>query len=308
MKAKVYKSTGSWYSVRTETGDSGNARMKGIFKIDGMGSTNPVAVGDDVDIEWESETEKTALIRDILPRNNYVTRQSPSNRRHFHIIAANVDQCILMAGLRDPNSPQGFIDRFLLTCEAFHIPALLVLNKSDLFREKELENLDYWTEMYGTAGYRVVAASTQKGDGMKQMEEYLKDRITLVSGQSGVGKSSFINHFLPSLGLKTAEVSGWSGKGTHTTTFAEMFDLPDGGRIIDTPGLKEFGIVDISRQELSHYFPEMRERLNGCQFNNCLHINEPGCAIKNALEEGFIFKARYDSYCNILGTINESDY
>ena len=308
MKALVYKSTGSWYTVKNQAGQTYNARMKGIFKIDGITSTNPVAVGDELQIELESEIENTAIINEILPRRNYVNRQSPRHKYQHHIIAANLDQSILFATLKEPRTSQGFIDRFLVACEMYHVPAAIVFNKADLHRKKEDEKFFEWKQMYEAIGYKVFLVSVEKGMGIETVQELLKDKISLLSGHSGVGKSSFINIISPQLELKTQDVSGWSGKGLHTTTFAEMFDLPFGGKIIDTPGMREFGLVDISKQELSHYFPEMRSRLNDCQFNNCQHINEPGCAIKKAVDEEKINIDRYISYCTILDSIEERKY
>ncbi|OQY95762.1 MAG: ribosome small subunit-dependent GTPase A [Sphingobacteriales bacterium UTBCD1] len=308
MKAVVYKSTGSWYTVKDESGNFHNARMKGIFKIDEITSTNPVAVGDEVDIDPENEAEETAIITAIRERRNYINRQSPRLKHQHHIIAANIDQSMLVATLREPKTSRGFIDRFLVASEMYHVPSILVFNKADLYRSKEQERFDEWKSMYEKIGYRVVMASVINGTGLSEIKNVLKNRITLISGHSGVGKSSLLNALLPDLNLKTQDVSGWSGKGLHTTTFAEMFDLPFGGKVIDTPGMREFGLVDVSRQELSHYFPEMRERLNECQFNNCLHVNEPGCAVKNAVEEGSIDPGRFDSYLNILDSIDENRY
>lgn len=310
MKAKVYKSTGSWYVVKTATGEVWNARMKGVFKIDDITSTNPLAVGDDVDIEVEQPSDHTAIVTAIFPRRNYINRQSPSHKMQHHIVAANVDQSLLVATLKDPRTSQGFIDRFLVACEAYQVPAILLVNKADLYGKKEKEKYAQWEQIYRSVGYRVLLTSVKDRLGIEEAQALLQGKITLLSGHSGVGKSSFINTVFPSLHLKTHEVSGWSGKGIHTTTFAEMFDLPEpaGGRIIDTPGMREFGLVDISRAELSHYFPEMRTRLAGCQFNNCLHLSEPGCAIKKALEEGEIYADRYDSYCHILETMQENRY
>jgi ribosome biogenesis GTPase / thiamine phosphate phosphatase len=308
MKAKVYKSTGSWYLVKTETGEKWNARMKGIFKTEGMTSTNPVAVGDDVEIEMENEIENSATITEIYDRKNYIIRQAPSHKINYQVVAANLDQCLLIATLKDPKTSQGFIDRFLVVCEAYHIPAIIVLNKTDIYKNKELTKAEEWRQIYGDVGYKLLMLSVKEQNGIDEINNLLKDKITLLGGHSGVGKSSLINILLPNLALKTHDVSGWSGKGIHTTTFAEMHDLEFGGQIIDTPGLREFGLVDISKQELSHYFPEMRSRINECQFNNCLHINEPGCAIKKALAEGQIHVERYISYCNILDSINETTY
>jgi ribosome biogenesis GTPase len=308
MKALVYKSTGSWYTVKNQAGRIYNARIKGIFKIDGITSTNPVAVGDVVDIELESEIENTAIINEILPRRNYVNRQSPRQKYQHHIIAANLDQSVLFATLKEPRTSQGFIDRFLVACEMYHVPAAIVFNKADLHKKKEDEKFFEWKQMYEEIGYKTFLVSIEKEMGIETVQDLLKNKISLLSGHSGVGKSSFINIICPQLELKTQDVSGWSGKGLHTTTFAEMFDLPFGGKIIDTPGMREFGLVDISKQELSHYFPEMRIRLNDCQFNNCQHINEPNCAVKKAVEEEKINVDRYISYCTILDSIEERKY
>ena len=201
-----------------------------------------------------------------------------------------------------------FIDRFLVASEMYHVPALIVFNKSDLYKGKELEKYEAWKEMYEAIGYKVLLVSAEKKEGIEELTTLLKDKVTLVSGHSGVGKSSLLNEIFPGINLKTGDISGWSGKGQHTTTFAEMFDLPGGGQIIDTPGMREFGLVDIEKQELSHYFPEMRDRLNNCQFNNCLHINEPGCAIKEAVINGEIHEDRYVSYVSILDSIEEKKY
>ena len=308
MRALVYKSTGSWYSVKNQAGSFLNARIKGIFKIDEITSTNPIAVGDEVEIELENEIENTALIIDILPRRNYVNRQSPRHKHQHHIIAANLDQSVLFATLKEPRTSQGFIDRFLIACEMYHVPAAIVFNKADLHKKKEDEKFFEWKTMYEEIGYKVFLASMEKRMGIEAVEDLLKNKTSLLSGHSGVGKSSFINIIYPELTLKTQNVSGWSGKGLHTTTFAEMYDLPFGGKIIDTPGMREFGLVDLSKQELSHYFPEMRVRINECQFNNCLHINEPGCAIKKALEDEEINVDRYISYCKILDSMEEKKY
>jgi ribosome biogenesis GTPase len=308
MRGLIYKSTGSWYIVRNTDGKIFNARIKGIFKIDGITSTNPLAVGDEVEMELENELESTATITEIHPRRNYITRQSPAHKKHHHIVAANLDQSLLFATLKDPKTSQGFMDRFLVTCEAYHVPAIIVFNKADLYRKKELDKYDLLNEMYTSIGYKIFRMSVSTGEGVEEVKELLKDKTTLMSGHSGVGKSSFINAIFPELKLKTQDVSGWSGKGLHTTTFAEMFDLPFGGRLIDTPGMREFGIVDITKQELSHYYPEMRVLINECQFNNCLHTDEPDCAIKKALVEGLIHEERYISYYNILESIEKETY
>jgi len=308
MKALIYKSTGSWYMARAEDGRVYHARIKGVFKIDEISSTNPVAVGDEVELEVEAVQEASAVITKIYDRRNYVVRVSPHNKWQHHIIASNVDQSLLIATLKEPKTSQGFMDRFLVSCEAYHIPAVIVFNKSDIYRKKEMQLFDEMQKMYEEIGYSVVLTSILEGKGMDRVRELLHDKTSLLSGHSGVGKSSFINALFPEFDLRTQEVSGWSGKGMHTTTFAEMFDLPGGGRVIDTPGVREFGLVDISRQELSQYFPEMRVLINDCQFNNCMHINEPGCAVKAAVSAGTITPDRYASYLTILDTIEERKY
>ncbi len=304
MEAIVYKSTGSWYITKTEEGKVYHARIKGVLKIDGITSTNPVAVGDRVQLEPEADADQTAMITEILARKNYITRQAPSHKMHHHIVAANLDQSLMFATLKDPRTSQGFIDRFLVTCEAYHVPAIIVFNKTDLYRKKEMDRLEELKEVYSNIGYKVFGISVEKKQGVEEVKNELSNKTTLMSGHSGVGKSSFINTIFPSFQLKTQDVSGWSGKGMHTTTFAEMYDLPGGGKLINTPGMREFGIVDISKQELSHYFPEMRALLQQCQFNNCLHINEPDCAIKKAVEDGRIHAERYVSYWNILDSFD----
>jgi len=308
MRGLIYKSTGSWYAVKNVDGKFFNARIKGIFKIDGITSTNPLAVGDEVEMEMENELESTATITEIYPRKNYITRQSPSHKKHHHIVAANLDQSILFATLKNPKTSQGFVDRFLLTSEAYHVPAIIVFNKADIYGKKELEKYELLQAMYTSIGYKILRMSVNTGEGVEEAKHLLKGKITLMSGHSGVGKSSFINAIFPDINIKTQDVSGWSGKGLHTTTFAEMFDLPFGGRLIDTPGMREFGIVHISKQELSHYYPEMKALVNECQFNNCLHTSEPECAIKKALIEGRIYEERYVSYYNILESIEKETY
>ncbi len=306
MRAIVYKSTGNWYQLKNEEGRAFRARLKGKFKIDGITSTNPIAVGDIVEIENEDDEENT-IITDIHPRRNYINRTSPHNRKLHHIVASNIDQSLLFATLREPRTSLGFIDRFLVISEAYHVPAIIVFNKTDLFRKKEIEAMKEIRNIYEQIGYAIMEMSIENGTGVKEVMDLLKDKTTLLSGHSGVGKSSFINHIFPGL-RKIQDVSGWSGKGLHTTTFAEMFDLEGGGRLIDTPGLRELGLVDISRQELSHYFPEMRAVLNDCRFNNCLHIDENACAVKDGVAKGTIHFERYASYLKIMDTITGEEY
>lgn len=305
MKALIYKSTGNWYVAKTEEGNFVRARIKGKFKIEGITSTNPIAVGDEVEVEMENELEQTVMITEIYERRNYINRKSPHQKYQHHIVAANLDQSMLFATIKEPRTSQGFIDRFLIASEAYHIPSVIVFNKADVYQQKEMDVFEEWKAMYEAVGYKVFLISMEKKEGVDEVAELLKSKTTLLSGHSGVGKSTFINAIMPDLALRTEEVSGWSGKGMHTTTFAEMYELPFGGKIIDTPGVKEFGLVDISRQELSHYFPEMRVLINDCQFNNCLHLEEPGCAVKEAVANEIIHPLRYISYCGILATIEE---
>ena len=307
MRARVYKSTGSWYSVKSEEGLFYQARIKGVIKLDNRTSTNPIAVGDWVECELEMD-QPTIMIADILDRDNYVARQSPHNKRQQHIIASNLDQSILLATLKSPKTSQGFIDRFLISCEAFHIPAIIVFNKSDIYGEKEMAIYEMMKEMYEQIGYQVFLISIEKEKGLDVIKKMLIDKTTLVSGHSGVGKSSFINYLFPELAIDTQEVSEWSGKGMHTTTFAQMYDLPNGGSVIDTPGMRELGLVNLEKEELAQYFPEMREKMSGCQFNNCQHINEPGCAVKAAVEKGLITEARFFSYVDLWHGIETYKY
>ncbi|MEO8712756.1 MAG: ribosome small subunit-dependent GTPase A [Parafilimonas sp.] len=308
MLARIYKSTGSWYIAKTEDGAIYNARIKGIFKIDGIMSTNPVAVGDIVDIEPEEETGKTAVINNIHDRKNYIVRNSPRQKQQHHIIASNLDQALIIATLKDPKTSQGFIDRCLVAAEAYHIPSIIIYNKTDIYKKKEWDAFEKLNQIYTDVGYKVYKTSMITFEGLDEVKKILQDKITLFYGHSGTGKSTFINYLLPHLDLRTKEVSNWSGKGMHTTTFAEMFDLPFGGQIVDTPGIREFAINDMERSELSHYFPEMRTVLQQCRFNNCLHIEEPGCAVKKAVEEGKIYMERYISYYNILQSMSEDNY
>jgi ribosome biogenesis GTPase len=256
----------------------------------------------------EEDAEQAVMIHTIAVRDNYVARQSPHNKRQQHIIASNMDQSILLATLKSPKTSQGFIDRFLVSCEAFHIPAIIVFNKADIYGPEELERYAELEEMYQAVGYQVLLISIEQKIGLEPLDALLKNKTTLVSGHSGVGKSSLINYLFPDLELTTQEVSGWSGKGMHTTTFAQMYDYPGGGAVIDTPGMRELGLVNLEKEELAQYFPEMRARMQGCQFNNCQHINEPGCAVKAAVEKGLISEARFFSYVDLWHGIEEKKY
>ncbi|MCO6497620.1 MAG: ribosome small subunit-dependent GTPase A [Chitinophagaceae bacterium] len=303
MKAIVYKSTGSWYRVKTEEGEFLDARIRGKFKTDDITSTNPVAVGDVVQVE--TDETGAVMITEIEDRKNYIIRQSPQNKNLQHIIAANIDQSLLICSLKQPHTSRGFIDRFLAASEAFHVPAILVFNKADIYRIKESDLFKEIKTIYENIGYATIKVSVKNRMGIEQIRGLLRNRTTLISGHSGVGKSSLINLFLGDEQIKTSEVSGWSGKGVHTTTFAEMYDLPGGGCVIDTPGIREFALKEIEPVELSHYFVEMKPLIGNCRFNNCLHKEEPGCAVKQAVADGKIDIDRYVSYLTILDSLNE---
>lgn len=306
MRALVYKSTGSWYHVKDEQGNSYQARIVGKLKLDGITSTNPVAVGDWVEID--NDSDGNSMITRVHERRNYINRISPHNKNMHHIVAANLDQSLLFATIKEPKTSLGFIDRFLVISEAYHVPAIILFNKADLFKKKEQEKFERIREIYEPIGYKICLISVENGQGLEEVKALLHNKTTLLSGHSGVGKSSFINYLFPDLRLRTTGVSEWSGKGMHTTTFAEMYDLPGGGKIIDTPGIREMGLVDISKAELSHYFPEMRELIPECQFNNCSHLHEPGCAVKQAVNDGRIYEERYLSYLNMRDTIDDKGY
>ncbi|WP_293298437.1 ribosome small subunit-dependent GTPase A [Pedobacter sp. UBA4863] len=298
MQGLVIKSTGSWYQVFAEDGSTYACRIKGKFRIKGIQTTNPIAVGDQVDFELEPNAD-TGVINHFHDRKNYIIRKSINLSKQSQIIAANLDQAFLIVTLASPRTSLGFIDRFLVVAEAYDIPTSLVFNKLDLYNQDGLAILADYKAIYENIGYPCYEVSALEGTNISQIEALLKDKTTLFSGHSGVGKSSLINAILPDFELKTGEVSEWSDKGQHTTTFAEMHHLPFGGYLVDTPGIRELGIVDIEKEELSHYFVEMRDRLNQCKFNDCRHINEPGCAVIKALEEGEIEPSRYDSYQSI---------
>jgi ribosome biogenesis GTPase len=298
MQGLITKSTGSWYQVQTPEGRKVDCRIKGKFRIKGITTTNPVAVGDNVDFDMEPE-QQTGVITTLHERKNYIIRKSINLSRQAQIIAANLDQAFLVVTLASPRTSLGFIDRFLVTAEAYHIPARLIFNKLDLFSEQGLEILAEYSAIYEKLGYPCYHVSAIKNLHVDTVIEQLKDKTSLFSGHSGVGKSSLINTILPELSLRTTEVSEWHDKGMHTTTFAEMFKLPIGGFIIDTPGIREFGIVDIEQSELGRLFPEIRQHMEGCRFKNCRHINEPGCAVLTAVENGDIEVSRYESYLSI---------
>ncbi|HLR49407.1 MAG TPA: ribosome small subunit-dependent GTPase A [Candidatus Sphingobacterium stercoripullorum] len=298
LNGLVIKSTGSWHQVLAENNEVYSCKIKGRFRIQGLRTTNPVAVGDRVKIEVDEE-QQTGVITELKDRKNYIIRRSVNLSKQVHIIGANLDQAILVVTLAYPPTSLGFIDRFLVTAEAYSIPAVLVFNKIDLYTEQGREMLHDFKEIYEPLGYQCIEVSAQSGENIDQLKELLKDKTTLVSGHSGVGKSTLINALEPSAELRVGDVSDWSEKGKHTTTFAEMIHLSFGGDIIDTPGIKELGIIDIQNDELAHYFPEMRQLLNQCRFDNCRHISEPACEVIKQVEEGKIAYSRYENYLSI---------
>jgi len=298
MQGLITKSTGSWYQVQTPSGQKFDCRIKGKFRIKGITTTNPLAVGDVVDFDMEPDQE-TGVITNLHIRKNYIIRKSINLSKQAQIIAANLDQALLIVTLASPRTSLGFIDRFLVTAEAYAIPAMLIFNKLDLFSGEGLEILADYAAVYANIGYPCYEVSALEGTNINEVKALLKDKVTLFSGHSGVGKSTLINVLLPELELRTGEVSEWSDKGMHTTTFAEMFELPQGGFIIDTPGIRELGVIDIEKHELGRYFPEIRSRMEDCRFKNCRHINEPGCAVLQAVENGEIELSRYESYLSI---------
>lgn len=298
MKGTIFRSTGSWYDIFGEDGGFYKGRLRGNFKLKDHKLTNPIAVGDEV--EFEVEGEENVLITGILPRTNYIIRKSVHKKGHGHLIAANLDQTVLVATLVFPRTSLGFIDRFLISAEAFRIPALIVFNKNDLYTDELKEQEQQLFTIYQKLGYKCLSTSTISKEGIDELTKELLHKKTLFSGHSGAGKSSIINKLLPDLKLKTSEVSDFANKGVHTTTFAEMFRYDESTLLIDTPGIKELGLFEFEDADLSHYFPEMRELLGQCKFHNCMHTNEPGCAVQAKVKTGEIAASRYQSYVSIL--------
>lgn len=302
MKGQVYKSTGNWYQVKKQDGQFIQARIKGVFRLDHTRATNPIAVGDFVQLAYENGDW---LIDAIEDRNNYFLRESPKNRTARHIIAANMDQIIVLACMAKPRTSSGFIDRCLVTAQAYRVPAVVIFNKTDLYREKENNLMHAWMVTYRKIGVEVIQTSVVTEQHIDQVGSILKNKVSLLIGHSGAGKSSLVNKIDPSLDLRTGEISEVHEKGKHTTTFAEMFDLSGGGAVIDTPGIKEFGLLDIEKQELGHFFPEFVSVMHQCKFNNCLHVSEPQCAVIEAVRKGDISEVRYLNYLNMLEDIEE---
>ena len=301
MTGIVYKSTGSWYTIKTENGDFLECRIKGKFRMKGIKSTNPIAVGDIVDYDIENSTdETTGVITTIHDRKNYIVRKSVNLSHQVHIIAANIDVVFLLVTINNPPTTTSFIDRFLVTAEAYGIEAIIVFNKIDTFDEPALDEQLYLQHVYSSIGYKCLRISAQTGKGIDELKALMKDKVSMFSGHSGVGKSTLVNALEHTLNLKTKQISSSHAQGQHTTTFAEMFDLSFGAKIIDTPGIRGFGIVDMEKQEIGDYFPEFFALKDQCKFNNCLHKDEPHCAVKAALEKDEIAWSRYKSYIQIL--------
>jgi len=306
-KGIVVKSTGSWYDVRLADGQRLACRIRGKFRLGKMKLTNPVAVGDEVMVVREADGK--GLIKQILSRRNYVARQSPRKRTELHLLAANIDQAVLIVTVKYPNLKQGFIDRFLLMTEPFDIPTIIVFNKVDLYDEGDMAVFAYLHDIYTSIGYQVLLTSATQQRGTDAFAEVLKDKMTLLSGQSGVGKSSLVNAIQPHLHLRTGELSGYTGKGKHTTTFAEMFELDFGGFIIDTPGIKTLSFNYLDPLDVAHNFREFFALSESCRFGGkCLHRDEPGCAVKEGVELGVVSELRYFNYLAILDEIAEQKH
>ncbi len=306
MKGRIIQTTGSWYQILSDDKII-TARLKGKFKLEDTDTTNPIAVGDLVSLE---ETDRHEFVIDeILPRTNYIIRQSPRNKHQRHIIASNIDQAMLVVTIAHPRTSLGFIDRFIAAAESFHIPVKIVLNKTDLLqKEKETEQQEYLRIVYNHLGYEVLETSAETKEGIDQVRHCLENKTTLVAGHSGVGKSTLLNAINPELNLKTGKISEKWGKGMHTTTFATMYKILENSFIIDTPGIKEFMMLQVEPEEVSGYFIDIKKYAEGCQFNNCLHQNEPNCAVKEAVENSLIAPTRYENYLNIIQNIRDINY
>lgn len=301
MTGTVYKSTGSWYTLKTNLGATYQCRIKGKFRIKGIKSTNPIAVGDRVDFELETNNdETTGVIHNIHDRTNYIVRKSVNLSKQTHIIASNIDQVFLLITINNPPTFTSFIDRFLVTAEAYSVKTILLFNKIDMYSDDMLDEVRYLAHVYRKIGYECIGISAETGKNVDKVKSLMKDKVSMFAGHSGVGKSTLVNTIEPNLDLKTKSISMQHSQGQHTTTFAEMFDLSFGAKIIDTPGIKGFGVVDMDKEEVGDYFPEFFALKQDCKFNNCLHIEEPKCAVKTALDNDDIAYSRYRSYRQIL--------
>lgn len=308
MQGTVIKSTGSWYNVRMEDGNVMECRIVGKLRLNDLPLTNPIAVGDEVEVELENETGN-GLIKGVLPRRNYVVRQSPRRKHDLHLLASNIDQALLVTTMTHPRLKQGFIDRFLLMVEPYEIPTIIVFNKADLYEDDDFDLYAYLEEVYQKLGYSVILASAKTGAGVEELKALLKDKVTMLSGQSGVGKSSLLNQIQSNLELRVGEISDWSGKGQHTTTFAEMHPLDMGGQIIDTPGIKTLSFNHLEPDQVAHNFREIFALSPQCRFGGaCLHRNEPKCAVKAAVEKEEISPLRYENYLYILQEVEDQNY
>jgi len=307
MKGLVIKSTGSWYTVFTDSGKTIPCKIKGIFRMKDIKNTNPIAVGDKVEFELATGDSSTGIITSIEERKNYIIRKSSNLSRQYHILAANIDQAVLVITIAFPETLPEFIDRFLVTTEAYRIPVLLVFNKTDLYDDTLQTALREFMGIYSGIGYRTLETSVPQKKGIREFSALLHNKTSLIAGISGTGKSSLINAVEPDLHLKTGAISAYHLQGKHITTFYEMFPLPSGGFVIDSPGIKGFGLVDMQKDEIFHFFPEIFRTASGCQYYNCLHLSEPGCAVKKALNEGKIHPSRYRSYWSIM-TENNAKY
>ena len=306
MRGLVIKNTGSWYTVKTDGGQLIESKIKGNFRLKGIRSTNPVAVGDHV--ELITNQEGTAFISSIEDRRNYIIRKSPNLSKQSHILAANVDQALLVVTVNYPQTSTTFIDRFLASAEAYRVPVVLVFNKRDILSGEELRYEEMMRQLYETVGYQCIEISAATGEGTEQLLPVIKDKISLLSGNSGVGKSTLINQLVPDADQRTAEISNAHNTGMHTTTFSEMIELPEGGYIIDTPGIKGFGTFDIEKEELTGYFKDIFHFSKDCRFSNCTHTHEPGCAVIKAVEDHYIAASRYQSYLSMLEDKDENKY
>jgi len=307
MIGTIIRTTGSWYTVRTDDGRLFDCKVKGTFRLKGIRSTNPVAVGDVVTVTPSADGQ-TALIDGIEDRRNYIIRRASNLSKQSHIIAANVDMAALVATIAHPETSTTFIDRFLASAEAYRVPVLIIFNKTDLYDEAEMKRLDGVMTLYRNIGYTCLSCSAEKGNGIDELQTELQGKTTLLSGNSGVGKSTLLNLLVPDADAKTAEISVAHDSGMHTTTFSQMYFLPRGGSLIDTPGIKGFGTFDMEREEVSHYFREIFQTSADCRFGNCTHTHEPGCAVLQAVAEGRIAESRYTSYLSMLDDKDEGKY